>query len=589
MRTLIVLLIISMAAFAWAPRTHIEIARLAEPLLENDIFPDLLDLFREERGAIYSGTNFPDWANGGYTPQWASRAHSMAFVDKYLEVLMDSFPDFSSPGARRELAFLLGVASHIYGDRVWHSYHTPPGMIGALTMAETEDATTELVIEGALDVIIAYENPIPSFAWFWPYETILKVYHAFGDTDVTIAELVTRCTGLQTGYDAIIYGAGPLSYISSKALIPWTYENYLDYYPGGVGHSSQISVTQWRRLWAKAVHGADYYQRSEYQCGYVDTDDAHLLEAHPENNTGREEMLVAATNDARGRTLLYWNVSSFDTTRRIDSALVYLRYADGTPSGAKTLEAYRLNRSWGEGAGHDGSETTFNGAPAATGEACWTHARYGEVEWLRPGADAFIYDRESAPLSARAFDASSPAGRWYSWNITPAVELWTSSPSANFGIVIREMSESAAGQMLVPSGESKATSSRPALTIFSSNHPVNVAESAPLPENIAITAYPNPFNSSVTISIDGVGAHGRAPLLQVEIYDLAGRVVAEIPVGSRPASTASNKTTGDAGVAPTTREFIWQPAPDLPSGVFLVRARFDGGVKMAAKRVVYLK
>ena len=127
------------------------------------------------------------------------------------------------------------------------------------------------------------------------------------------------------------------------------------------------------------------------------------------------------------------------------------------------------------------------------------------------------------------------------------------------------------------------------------------ADIPPTPEDFRLRAFPNPFNSAVTISIDGVGAYCNTPL-QVEIYDVAGRRVACLgsarqpdgTVGARHASPASNTTTGDAGVAPTTRQFTWQPSPDLPSGVYLVRARFgsaqlpDGG-QTAAVRVVFLK
>ena len=112
------------------------------------------------------------------------------------------------------------------------------------------------------------------------------------------------------------------------------------------------------------------------------------------------------------------------------------------------------------------------------------------------------------------------------------------------------------------------------------------------PEEIAISAYPNPFNSAVTISFD-CGSESPQALstlppgaCRVEIFDINGRMVAEIPadnpVGSRPASTA-----GDAGVAPTVHEIVWQPDVTVGSGVYLVRAKV--GDSEVTKRVVYLK
>ncbi|HHS50037.1 MAG TPA: CocE/NonD family hydrolase [candidate division Zixibacteria bacterium] len=118
------------------------------------------------------------------------------------------------------------------------------------------------------------------------------------------------------------------------------------------------------------------------------------------------------------------------------------------------------------------------------------------------------------------------------------------------------------------------------------------------PESFAIFAYPNPFNSTVTITIDGVGPHGRAPM-QVEIFDVSGRLVERIPLAPLNKVGVEPRETGGS--------FIWQPDPDLPSGVYLVRARWDSrslsGVEateggrgdldptgtVAAKRLVYLK
>ena len=106
------------------------------------------------------------------------------------------------------------------------------------------------------------------------------------------------------------------------------------------------------------------------------------------------------------------------------------------------------------------------------------------------------------------------------------------------------------------------------------------------PEEIAISAYPNPFNSAVCITLSGgVGASNARPgQVGVQIFDITGRMVADLPddnpVGSRPASTA-----GDARVASST--IIWQPDESLGSGVYLIRAKM--GNKFVSKRVVYLK
>ena len=127
------------------------------------------------------------------------------------------------------------------------------------------------------------------------------------------------------------------------------------------------------------------------------------------------------------------------------------------------------------------------------------------------------------------------------------------------------------------------------------------------PRSFGLDVSPNPFNSAVKITLDGVGAH-LAPAL-VEVFDLNGRRVAQLPddgsVGTdfTPAlnDVADNYERDGASPSPTTRCFTWTPDETLPSGVYFVRARFDSrslsgveasGVEASGasvKRVVYLK
>jgi hypothetical protein len=135
---------------------------------------------------------------------------------------------------------------------------------------------------------------------------------------------------------------------------------------------------------------------------------------------------------------------------------------------------------------------------------------------------------------------------------------------------------------------------------------IGITESRSLPEKLTISAHPNPFNSSVTIAVDCRGLINQTPT--VEIYDVNGRRVAEITPPGPPFTGGEEEKSpllrGDLG------GLVWRPAPSLPSGVYLVRARFDpstlrqaqgtvtigGGrgdldptEKTATKRIVYLK
>jgi len=109
----------------------------------------------------------------------------------------------------------------------------------------------------------------------------------------------------------------------------------------------------------------------------------------------------------------------------------------------------------------------------------------------------------------------------------------------------------------------------------------SIAETPSRPSNLAISAYPNPFNSAVTIAIDG---EFESPM-RIEIYDMSGRRVAELtppaPLDRGEEERKSPLSKGDLG------GLVWRPAPSLPSGVYLIRA--GNGDESTSKRIVFLK
>ena len=133
------------------------------------------------------------------------------------------------------------------------------------------------------------------------------------------------------------------------------------------------------------------------------------------------------------------------------------------------------------------------------------------------------------------------------------------------------------------------------------------------PENISISAYPNPFNSAVRISVDCHSRENGNP--EIEIFDINGRMVADLSVGEglRPSRSSHTTKTGGSKTTPLQIEIfdvrgnvilnralqgagnkiIWRPAQTISSGVYLVRAKMGGNDKglkpLVAKRIVYLK
>ncbi len=93
-------------------------------------------------------------------------------------------------------------------------------------------------------------------------------------------------------------------------------------------------------------------------------------------------------------------------------------------------------------------------------------------------------------------------------------------------------------------------------------------EEAVKPQATGITAIrPNPFNSVVNIEY----SVERETRVEIDIYDILGRKIANIESTSRP--------TGDYRAG-------WDAA-DFPGGIYFVQASFDD--ETITKRVVYLK
>jgi len=111
------------------------------------------------------------------------------------------------------------------------------------------------------------------------------------------------------------------------------------------------------------------------------------------------------------------------------------------------------------------------------------------------------------------------------------------------------------------------------------------------PGALAISAYPNPFNSAVTISLTCHSReNGNPEDYQIEIFDINGRRVDVIARRATPDEAISPQTEGDCRALRARNDgadFIWQPDESLGSGVYLVRARF--GACETSRRIVYLK
>jgi hypothetical protein len=88
----------------------------------------------------------------------------------------------------------------------------------------------------------------------------------------------------------------------------------------------------------------------------------------------------------------------------------------------------------------------------------------------------------------------------------------------------------------------------------------NISENSRKPAEMSIIAYPNPFNSSVSIDVPEKA--------EIAIFDINGRKIA------------------DFGVV-ENGSLRWQPATSVESGVYFVRANLDGN--SLTQRVMFIK
>jgi hypothetical protein len=100
----------------------------------------------------------------------------------------------------------------------------------------------------------------------------------------------------------------------------------------------------------------------------------------------------------------------------------------------------------------------------------------------------------------------------------------------------------------------------------------------------ALTAFPNPFNSSCEIIFTNTeGATARSPQ-QIEIFDLSGKCICSL----RQAQGTQNDNDSRSNNRSVSLSNRWSPDRTVASGVYLIKATTGDGHSVL-KRVVYLR
>lgn len=436
-------------------RTHAEIGQHAIGAYHQQVaqmVPGLDVLFSSDDNlrAFYSGCAFPDWGYGGINPDAAEDSHWRPFHEAYVQELSVRYPPPWDTEAQKEIAFFLGVISHSITDIPWH--FSDKDHLSFLAAGLKHDGAGHGEIEMGCDLLLYAERELrPSVqtgTWF-PIDTLNAVFARQGRREVTQDHLVAGTTRAQS----MFFGgsvAGLLKAREQREKMPWVCKHLDDYYYGGIEHGAAItSVTN--KYYFVRLRGWHYYQNMPAYADYVRRNDdyvplhavseAHILEGHPDHNTGGEPFFEIG-GDGPGNTragLIHFDLSDIPTGTSIDRAMLWLYFANrrgGAQTFPKTIDAYLLNRSWNAGSRCSDPIDGVDGLPSEAGEVTWRNAVH--LAWHSPGAEGIPEDRGGAPVASAVFLPDDETGRWVSWEITDAVRAWVSESHENHGLILRE-------------------------------------------------------------------------------------------------------------------------------------------------------
>lgn len=187
--------------------------------------------------------------------------------------------------------------------------------------------------------------------------------------------------------------------------------------------------------------------------------DATLFESCGCYASGAGQGLYAGETQYFGarRALLWFAVGdSIPVRSHVDSVRLEL-HSDRTTAGPRVHSLHRVTADWGEGAS---VSLGGGGAPAAAGDATWTHRFYETLQWTTPGGDF-----ESTPSASASVDGVGTV-RWGSTlEMVADVQSWIEDPTTNNGwIMIGEEAAEASAKRFA-SREFGTVADRPILIV----------------------------------------------------------------------------------------------------------------------------
>jgi len=252
--------------------------------------------------------------------------------------------------------------------------------------------------------------------------------------------------------------------------------------------------------------------------------DNTIFSESPDNSNGIGDYIFTGrtgpTADGNRRALVYFDIKdSVPAGNIIDSVVLTLTVNNGNFSSPSPVSVHRLSKAWGEENSHAEGEEG-KGASAVAGDATWAQNFHNTESWTAPGGDF-----ETTVSSTSSVTALGPV-QWEGAGLLADVNLWHQDESKNHGwILVGDESVQKTAQRYA-SRENSNEGSRPMLTIYYSETPVN-APAFKAFELESFKAFPNPFQDELSI------AYGlkRDEVVQLGIYNLLGQQIRMIKRG----------------------------------------------------------
>jgi hypothetical protein len=236
---------VSVQAYAAGGITHMFIAKEVIPHLSDR---DLKNLIENNLDAYLVGSNYPD---SGYMQgtHYGDATHWQKFIDTSVIYLHERYPypEQQNPAL---VAFLLGCATHIVSDQVFHG--------AFINKVSKEDfhhhwQTAHTVSEEGLDMLVLLDKKqwqVRPVIWWLPLHDLVQIYQRMGKNNYSQSEIfwgntLYSLTGI--GQRALT----PFGYNYIKLTMPWLSHHYEDTKEGGLLMTEQLTINYLQETWKK--------------------------------------------------------------------------------------------------------------------------------------------------------------------------------------------------------------------------------------------------------------------------------------------------------------------------------------------------